>query len=67
MRSDSYPTLGDKEYETQISKHYPFFSSFIPDIRYEKKKHTTENNLLWDPCSLKFSLATWRHIFAFML
>lgn len=47
MRSDSCPTLGDREYETQISNQYPFFPSFIPGIKCEKQQYTEENILIY--------------------
>lgn len=47
MRSDSCPTLGDRERETQISNQYPLFLSFILRTVYEKQKHTKENILIY--------------------
>lgn len=64
MRSDSCPIVGHTEYETQISKQYLFFPSFIPGVRYEKQKQH-HLSLQWEPYSLTRSLATWRHIFWF--
>lgn len=48
----SFLTLGDREYETQISNQYPFFPSFISGIRYGKQKHTKENILIYSGISV---------------